>query len=85
VKKTAPSRRLQLRITGAAAPARQAAEAVLEDAAKKWELVRATPAPDGGGELLEYRVRLRKSVAAEALVQRLHAAGGAQLATVDLD
>jgi hypothetical protein len=83
VKKTAPMQRLQLRVTGEATHTRAAAETVLADAAKKWEFVRAGPGPDGAGEVLEYRVRLRKSVTAEAFVQRLRAAGGAHLTAVD--
>jgi hypothetical protein len=83
-KKVAVLRRLELRLVGNAADARRATEAVLEDAVKRWEFVRASPAPEGG-ERLEYRVRLRKSVPPESLVERLRAGGGPALAGVELN
>ena len=76
-------RRLELRLTGDAAAGRRAAEAVLEEAVKRWEFVRSSPVPDGG-ERLEYRVRLRKSVPPESLLERLRTSGGPDLAGVEL-
>jgi hypothetical protein len=83
-KKLALLRRLELRLSGDVAVARGAAEAVLEDAVKRWEFVRASPVP-GGGERLEYRVRLRKSVPPESLLERLRATGGPDVAGVELN
>ena len=82
-KQPAALRRLELRLTGDSAAARRAAEAVLADAAKRWEFVGASPMP--GGERLEYRVRLRKSVPAESLIERLRAGGGPDVAGVELN
>ena len=80
-KKPIEWRRLELQIHGSADVARRAAEPVLDSAAKRWEFVRAVPT-DGGGTRLQYRVRLKKSVPAESLVQSLrtgaapHVTGG---------
>jgi hypothetical protein len=81
-KKPVLLRRLELSLRGDSAAARAAAEAVLEDAVKRWEFVRASPLP--GGERLEYRVRLRKSIPAESLLERLRASGGPHVAGVEL-
>ena len=69
-KKPVEWRRLELQIQGSADVARRATEPVLEGGAKRWEFLRAVPA-DGGGTKLQYRVRLKKSVPAESLVQSL--------------
>ena len=69
-KKPVEWRRLELQIQGSADVARRAAEPVLEGAAKRWEFVRAVQG-DGGATRLQYRVRLKKSVPAESLVQSL--------------
>jgi hypothetical protein len=79
VKKPVEFRRLELQIQGSADAARKAAESVLEDAAKRWEFVRVVPG-EGGGARLQYRVRLKKSVPAESLVQSLRT-GAAPLVT----
>jgi hypothetical protein len=63
-------RRLELKITGQLEVARRAAESVLESSTKRWEFVRAAPLP-GGGEMLEYKVRLKKSIPSETLLQSL--------------
>jgi hypothetical protein len=81
--KPAEFRRLELKITGTVEAARRAAEAVLEDSAKRWEFVRATPAEDGG-ELLLYRVRLKKSIPPEQLVQRLRSRATQHVTGVEL-
>ena len=82
-KKSAEFRRLELQITGTVEAARRAAESVLEDCAKRWEFVRATPAA-GGGERLLYRVRLKKSIPAEQLVQTLRSGAAPHVTGVEL-
>jgi hypothetical protein len=82
-KKPAELRRLELQITGTVEAARRAAESVLEDCAKRWEFVRATPAA-GGGERLLYRVRLKKSIPAEQLVQTLRSGAAPHVTGVEL-
>jgi hypothetical protein len=82
-KKAAEFRRLELQITGTVEAARRAAESVLEESAKRWEFVRATPAA-GGGERLLYRVRLKKSVPAEQLVQTLRSGAAPHVTGVEL-
>jgi hypothetical protein len=72
VKPPAEFRRLELKITGQAEVARRAAESVLESSTKRWEFVRAGPLA-GGGEMLEYKVRLKKSIPSETLLQSLRA------------
>ncbi len=73
VRKQPEFRNLQLTVRGAVDPARRAAEAVLEASAKRWEFVRGdTPGPTGE-QRLHYKVRLKKSVPADSLVQSLRA------------
>ena len=72
VKPPAEFRRLELKITGQAEVARRAAESVLASSTKRWEFVRAGPLT-GGGEMLEYKVRLKKSIPSETLLQSLRA------------
>ena len=83
VKKPVEFRRLELQIEGSADAARKAAESVLEGAAKRWEFVRAVPA-EGGGTRLQYRVRLKKSVPAESLVESLRAGAAPHVTGVEL-
>lgn len=82
-KKPAEFRRMELQITGTVEAARRAAESVLEESAKRWEFVRATPAV-GGGERLVYRVRLKKSIPAEQLVQSLRSGAAPHVTAVEL-
>lgn len=81
--KPKPARRLELRVNGRVEDARRAAESVLEESTKRWEFVRATRDP-AGGDVLEYRVRLRKSVPAETLIRNLRADAAPQVTGVEL-
>ena len=83
VKKPVEFRRLELQIQGSADAARKAAESVLEGSAKRWEFVRIVPG-EGGGSRLQYRVRLKKSVPAENLVQSLRAGAAPHVTGVEL-
>jgi len=82
-KKPVEFRQLELYIQGNADVARKAAEAVLEGAVKRWEFVRAAPT-DGGGARLQYRVRLRKSVPADSVVQSLRTGAAPHVTRVEL-
>ncbi len=82
VKKPVESRRLDLRVQGPADAARRVIEPLLDASAKRWEFVRAMPGP--AGEVLQYRVRLKKSVPAESLVQSLRAGAPAHVTGVEL-
>ena len=82
-KKPAEFRRLELQVRGPADAARRAVEPLLGESAKRWEFVRAMPSA-GGGETLQYRVRLKKSVSAGELAQRLRAGAAAQVTGVEL-
>jgi hypothetical protein len=84
VKKPAEWRRLELRIQGPADAARRAVEPVLEASVKRWEFLRAVPNPGGGGDSLQYRVRLKKSVPAEDLLQSVRTGAGPQVTNVEL-
>jgi hypothetical protein len=77
-------RRLELQIHGAADAARRAIEAVLESSAKRWEFVRALPGEGGAAERLQYRVRLKKSVPPESLVQGLRSGAAPHVTAVEL-
>lgn len=79
-----PFRRLELQIHGAADQARRAAEVVLEQSAKRWEFVRAVPGEGGGADRLLYRVRLKKSVPAESLIQSLRTGAAPHVTGVEL-
>jgi hypothetical protein len=83
VKKPVEFRRLELQIQGSADAARKAAESVLEEAAKRWEFVRIVPGEDGGVRL-QYRVRLKKSIPAESLVQSLRTRAAPHVTGVEL-
>ncbi len=82
-KKPVEWRRLDLQIQGSADVARRAAEPVLESSAKRWEFVRAVPS-DSGPTRLQYRVRLKKSVPAESLVQSLRTGAAPYVTAVEL-
>ena len=82
-KKPVEFRRLDLQIQGHADAARRAAESVLDESAKRWEFVRIVPT-DGGGERLQYRVRLKKSVPAESLIQSLRTGAAPHVTAVEL-
>ncbi|MEO6055915.1 MAG: DUF4956 domain-containing protein [Gemmatimonadales bacterium] len=82
-KQPAEFRRLELQFHGSADTARKAAEAVLDRTAKRWEFLRALPA-DGGSGRLQYRVRLKKSVPAEQLVEGLRAGAAPYVTGVEL-
>jgi len=85
VKKPAPALRpLDLQIQGAADAARRAVESVLDESAKRWEFVRALPGEGGAAERLQYRVRLKKSVPAESLVQSLRTGAAPHVTDVEL-
>jgi len=82
-KKAPELRRLELQVHGGVEAARRAAESVLEASTKRWEFVRAVPG-EAGSERLHYRVRLKKSVPAESLVQSLRAGAAPHVTGVDL-
>jgi hypothetical protein len=82
-KKPVELRNLDLRIQGAIDPARRAAEAVLEASTKRWEFLRAAPGA-GGEQHLHYRVRLKKSIAADSLIQSLRTGAAAHVTGVEL-
>ena len=63
-------------------PARAAVEAVLAGQVKEWKFV-GTQRDAGGHPVLEYRVRLRKSVPASALTAELRARLGTQSTGVE--
>ncbi len=84
-KKPVEIRRLDLRIQGSVDAARRAAESVLEEASKKWEFVRVAPGGEAGAERLQYRVRLKKSVPAESLVQSLRTGAAPHVTGVELN
>jgi hypothetical protein len=83
-KPPAEYRQLQLQIQGAADVARRAVESVLEESAKRWEFVRAMPGEGGAPERLHYRVRLKKSVPADSLVQSLRTGAAPHVTAVEL-
>jgi Domain of unknown function (DUF4956) len=76
-------RRLELHIQGSADSARKAAESVLEASTKRWEFVRVVPG-EGGGSRLQYRVRLKRSIPAESLVQSLRTGAAPLVTSVEL-
>jgi len=78
-----PSRRLELRVTGAVEDARRAAESVLEKSTKRWEFVRVTR-DAAGYDVLQYRVRLRKSVPPDVLIRNLRTDAAPQITGVEL-
>lgn len=82
-KKPVEFRQLDLRVTGPADAARRAIEPVLEASTKRWEFIRALPGPTGA-EVLQYRVRLKKSVPAESLEQSLRTGAAAHVTGVEL-
>jgi hypothetical protein len=57
---------------------------VLQSSTKRWEFVRAAPMA-GGGEVLEYKVRLKKSIPAETLLQSLRTGAAPHVNTVQLN
>ena len=83
-KKPGEFHRLALQVRGPVEAARRAAESVLEASAKRWEFVRVAPG-EGGTERLEYRVRLKKSIPAESLVQSLRAGTAPHIMGVELN
>jgi hypothetical protein len=70
-------------VNGPADAARRAIEPLLEASTKRWEFVRALPGP-AGAEVLQYRVRLKKSVPAESLEQSLRTGAAAHVTGVEL-
>jgi hypothetical protein len=82
-KKPVEFRRLDLRVQGPADAARRVIEPLLDTSAKRWEFVRAVPG-SAGGEVLQYRVRLKKSVPAENLLQSLRAGAPAIVTVAEL-
>jgi hypothetical protein len=68
-------RTLRVEVTGATAAARRAADAALEPLAKRWQFVSGA-APAGGPQLLEYRVRLKRSADPAEFLSRFRAAAG---------
>ncbi len=81
--KPKPAWRLELHVAGTVEDARRAAESVLEASTKRWEFVRATR-DAVGGDVLEYRVRLRKSVPADALIRNLRNDAAPQVTRAEL-
>jgi hypothetical protein len=82
-KKPVEFRQLELRVNGPADAARRVIEPLLDASAKRWEFLRALPGP-AGAEVLQYRVRLKKSVPAESLVQSLRTGAQAHVTGVEL-
>lgn len=82
-KKPVEFRQLELRVNGPADAARRAIEPLLDASAKRWEFLRALPGP-AGAEVLQYRVRLKKSVPAESLVQSIRTGAPAHVTGVEL-
>jgi hypothetical protein len=82
-KKPVEFRQLELRVNGPADAARRVIEPLLDASAKRWEFLRALPGP-AGAEVLQYRVRLKKSVPAESLVQSLRTGAPAHVTGVEL-
>ncbi|HET9041071.1 MAG TPA: DUF4956 domain-containing protein [Gemmatimonadales bacterium] len=82
-KKPMEFRRLDLRVQGPADAARRVIEPLLDASAKRWEFVRAVPG-SAGGEVLQYRVRLKKSVPADSLLQSLRAGAPAIVTVAEL-
>jgi uncharacterized protein DUF4956 len=82
-KKPPEFRELRVTVRGAVEPARRAAEAVLETSAKRWEFVRGAPSAPGEQQL-HYRVRLKKSVPADSLIQGLRAGAAPYVTGVEL-
>jgi len=76
-------RRLELQIHGAADAARRVVESVLDASTKRWEFVRATR-DVAGGDVLEYRGRLRESVPADALLRSLRTDAAPQVTRAEL-
>ena len=83
VKQPVEFRRLEIKVTGQAESVRRAAESVLESSTKRWEFVRTAPLP-GGGEALEYKVRLKKSVSSDTLLESLRTSAAPHLTGVQL-
>jgi len=77
-------RRLELQIHGAADAARRVVESVLDESAKRWEFVRAVPGEAGAAERLQYRVRLKKSIPPESLIQSLRTGAAPHVTAVEL-
>jgi hypothetical protein len=82
-KKPVEFRRLDLRVNGPADAARRAIEPLLEASTKRWEFLRALPGA-AGAEVLQYRVRLKKSVPAESLEQSLRTGAATHVTGVEL-
>jgi hypothetical protein len=83
VKRPPEFRRLELKITGQVEAGRRAAESVLESSTKRWEFVRAAPTA-GGGQVLEYKVRLKKSIPSDTLLQSLRTGAAPHVTGVQL-
>jgi hypothetical protein len=77
-------RQLELQIHGTADAARRVVESVLEETAKRWEFLRAVPGEGGAPERLQYRVRLKKSVPPESLIQSLRTGAAPHVTAVEL-
>jgi hypothetical protein len=72
---------LTVRTDGATA-AREAVEAALDRLAKRWRLRRGEPGADG--EVLEYAIKLKKSVTPTALLDAVRAEAAAGVRAVEL-
>lgn len=76
-------RTLYIEVSGPPDAGRRAIEGALTTVAKRWEFVRSSTG-DGGLEVLEYRVRLKKSADPAEFVGRVRAAAGAFVHKADM-
>jgi hypothetical protein len=83
LKKGPRDRMLRVQMKGGLDGARRAAGRALDKSAKKWELLKATPLPDGGSAI-EYRVRLRRSTDPADFLANFRAGAGPLIVTAEL-
>ena len=76
-------RTLRVEISGGTHDARRAVEPALEANTKRWQFLKASP-NGPGSEILEYRVRLKKSADPADFLGRFRAAAGALVQRADL-
>jgi hypothetical protein len=76
-------RTLRVEISGGAAAGRRAVEPALEANAKRWQFLKSS-ANGPESEILEYRVRLKKSADPADFLGRFRAAAGALVQRADL-
>lgn len=76
-------RTLRVEISGSTADGRRAAEPALEANAKRWQFIKASSSGPTS-EILEYRIRLKKSADPADFIGRFRAAAGALVQSADL-